>query len=70
MKPPCKKDCLQRSEICHGICEEWLEYEKARNQMYEERKKEHDLVEFLAYMEKRRKKNIAIGKQRARRSKI
>lgn len=38
MKPksPCSPNCDGRSGICHSICEAWKEYEKARNEFYED----------------------------------
>ena len=32
--PPCTRECENRHPGCHGKCEAWLAYEKARNEQY------------------------------------
>ena len=68
-KQPCKRDCPERSGECHASCERWKKYEAERNSEYELIRKEkaqyYDMYEFEA----NRKRDIATGKLRRRRSK-
>ena len=38
-KPPCGKDCPDRSPGCAVTCEKWLAYVKERNENYKKRLK-------------------------------
>ena len=69
MKQPCKIDCPDRSAECHGRCEKWLEYERARNEEYIKRGEEKYTEGLLYQIEQDRKRDIALGKMRRRRSK-
>jgi hypothetical protein len=39
LKHPCAKGCPDRGPGCAARCEKWQQYEKARNQQYDERAK-------------------------------
>ena len=38
-KPPCEKDCPDRSSVCAVNCERWSAYVKARGEYYAEKLK-------------------------------
>ena len=42
LEHPCRKDCPNRFVGCVRNCEAWSEYEKKRNQMYQDRLKERE----------------------------
>lgn len=69
MKQPCDKNCPDRSAECHSRCEKWLEYEKARNEEYARRAEEKQKEGILYQIERDRKRDIALGRMRKRRSK-
>ncbi len=63
-KQPCKKDCPRRSAECHVICEDWLKYEKERNENYLLKGKELELIRIANDIERERKRNMAERKKR------
>jgi len=69
MKQPCKIDCPDRNAECHAICKKWQEYEKARNEEYTRRAEEKKKDGVLYLIERDRKRDIALGRMRRRKSK-
>lgn len=69
MKQPCQINCPDRNAECHGKCEKWLVYEKARNEEYERKGKEKEKDRVLYEMERDRKRDIALGRMKNRRNK-
>ena len=41
LKPPCTKDCPDRSRTCHGECERYQAFEKEKFAEYERREMEY-----------------------------
>lgn len=68
MEHPCYK-CPDRNAECHATCEKWRAYEVERNKEYERIGKEKELARVLYLMERDRKRDIALGKMKRRRSK-
>lgn len=50
VKPPCTRDCKDRSIDCHSICEKYINYvkekEKLRIEMAEQSRKDADFVRY------------------------
>lgn len=63
-KQPCEKNCPRRSSVCHAICEDWLKYEKERNENYLLKGKELELIRIANDIERERKRNMAERKKR------
>lgn len=53
-KSPCLPDCVNRSAICHSVCEEWKKYEEERNKRYAE-KIERNEAELRTHTKKRKR---------------
>lgn len=69
MKQPCQINCPNRNAECHTKCEEWLEYEKARNEEYERKGKKKEQDRVLYELERDRKRDIVLGRMKNRRNK-
>lgn len=48
MRHPCKRDCPERSEVCHTICERWAVYEAAKAERYARRDQEREIEQATA----------------------
>lgn len=46
VRPPCAKDCKNRSPGCGATCEAWQEYTKLRNAIYRQRILNSDRYEY------------------------
>lgn len=54
MKPPCGRECSNRSAECKLICGKWKDYEEEKFKEYEEREKERRKMEDCIVLEVRR----------------
>lgn len=66
---PCLKDCPKRSPDCRSICIRWAIYKYALKKFYQERGELSEQAQILYNIERDRKRDIATGRMRRRKSK-
>lgn len=46
MKPPCSRDCPDRSITCHSTCERYLDYFAENEKIRKAKQREHDIAVY------------------------